>query len=187
MQNSLGHNKREAFSPLFAQSRSYDEDFSIVFEDWSTENWGTAIGLHSIPLDKAEPLLIEDASYPLRRVMDLSALYMHVTHRVLEVKQDMAMKSLLARKPSFVRDCDLLQYDTLRALYTCNFGLMEKLLPRLQATYSSNNKKASFKLHFHNLNLFYAGKSFFLLLRLSPRGIQRDGSLARPHPVVCGY
>ena len=70
--------------------------------------------------------------------MNFEDLYFQITQKVMSIKQSQSIRSLLERKPLFLRVQDTLRYDCLRAMYACDFDMLDPLLARLRKVYGSN-------------------------------------------------
>ena len=158
LRNHTAYNAQEPLEPCFAQTRVREEDFVIIFETFNTTNWGRMLVFCTTPISelKKDELLNPDWKYPLNLVCDFQKFFKRATGEELSDLRLRGIRSLLQRKHSFVCEGRLqLQWETLKAIYTCNFDTLEGLLPRIRTHFASNFSLVSLFLRTSKRNLHY--------------------------------
>ena len=157
------------------QCRSREEDFKICFETWDPQRWGLFLAYCTEPYDKLvqdKKLLSLDkpVSYPLRLVGNFEKLWKFATNTELSGTRLRQIRSMVTRKRDYVVEGPhQLMWEVLRAIYTCDFPVLETLLPRIRIQHGSN------KLSLQNLrkedrkingnNRYFSPKSVVMFCR----------------------
>ena len=126
------------------QCRSREEDFKICFETWDPHRWGLFLAYCTDPYDKLVQdkqllSLEEPVSYPLRLVGNFAKLWKFATNTELSGTRLRKIKSMITRKRDYVVEGPhQLMWEVLRAIYMCDFPVLEALLPRLRLQHGRN-------------------------------------------------